>query len=145
MTLDQLPFQAVSTGKLRRSANPLRIHLCGEPARRGAVGPGVGAGRRVVRTFRPDVVLSTGGYVAVPVGLATRAAGAPLLVHEQTTKLGLANRPSPPHGAATARGDTVDLWSRKVSISAQVGWNAAPCGFMVARGRSSCVIWNLRC
>ena len=48
--------------------------------------------RRVVRAFRPDVVLSTGGYVAVPVGLVARAAGAALLVHEQTTRLGLANR-----------------------------------------------------
>jgi UDP-N-acetylglucosamine--N-acetylmuramyl-(pentapeptide) pyrophosphoryl-undecaprenol N-acetylglucosamine transferase len=46
----------------------------------------------VVRAFRPDVVLSTGGYVAVPVGLAAATVGAPLLVHEQTTRLGLANR-----------------------------------------------------
>jgi len=30
--------------------------------------------------------------VAVPVGLAARAVGVPLLVHEQTTRLGLANR-----------------------------------------------------
>jgi UDP-N-acetylglucosamine--N-acetylmuramyl-(pentapeptide) pyrophosphoryl-undecaprenol N-acetylglucosamine transferase len=38
------------------------------------------------------VVLSTGGYVAVPVGLAAATADAALLVHEQTTRLGLANR-----------------------------------------------------
>jgi UDP-N-acetylglucosamine--N-acetylmuramyl-(pentapeptide) pyrophosphoryl-undecaprenol N-acetylglucosamine transferase len=53
---------------------------------------GLVEGRRVMRAFRPDVVLSTGGYVAVPVGLAARAVGVPLLVHEQTTRLGLANR-----------------------------------------------------
>ncbi len=46
----------------------------------------------MVRAFRPDVVLSTGGYVAIPVGLAGRAVEAPLLVHEQTTRLGPANR-----------------------------------------------------
>jgi UDP-N-acetylglucosamine--N-acetylmuramyl-(pentapeptide) pyrophosphoryl-undecaprenol N-acetylglucosamine transferase len=37
-------------------------------------------------------VLATGGYVAVPVSLAARWSGRPLLVHEQTTRLGLANR-----------------------------------------------------
>jgi UDP-N-acetylglucosamine--N-acetylmuramyl-(pentapeptide) pyrophosphoryl-undecaprenol N-acetylglucosamine transferase len=45
-----------------------------------------------VRRFGPDAVLSTGGYVAVPVCLAARWAHRPLVVHEQTTRLGLANR-----------------------------------------------------
>jgi UDP-N-acetylglucosamine--N-acetylmuramyl-(pentapeptide) pyrophosphoryl-undecaprenol N-acetylglucosamine transferase len=45
-----------------------------------------------VRRFRPDAVLATGGYVAVPVSLAARWARRPLVVHEQTTRLGLANR-----------------------------------------------------
>jgi UDP-N-acetylglucosamine--N-acetylmuramyl-(pentapeptide) pyrophosphoryl-undecaprenol N-acetylglucosamine transferase len=89
---EQLPFHAVSTGKLRRSANPMRM-ICRENLRdAGRLAQGVVQARGVVRAFRPDVVLSTGGYVAVPVGLAARSAGAALLVHEQTTRLGLANR-----------------------------------------------------
>jgi UDP-N-acetylglucosamine--N-acetylmuramyl-(pentapeptide) pyrophosphoryl-undecaprenol N-acetylglucosamine transferase len=89
---EQLPFQAVSTGKLRRSANPLRM-ISGQNLRdAGRLSRGLVEGRRVVRAFRPDVVLSTGGYVAVPVGLAAATVDAALLVHEQTTRLGLANR-----------------------------------------------------
>jgi UDP-N-acetylglucosamine--N-acetylmuramyl-(pentapeptide) pyrophosphoryl-undecaprenol N-acetylglucosamine transferase len=89
---ERLPFHAVSTGKLRRSANPMRM-ICRENLRDvGRLARGVRQARGVVRAFRPDVVLSTGGYVAVPVGLAARSAGAALLVHEQTTRLGLANR-----------------------------------------------------
>lgn len=87
-----LPFQAVSTGKLRRSANPLRMISSANLRDAGRLTRGLAEARRVVRAFRPDVVLSTGGYVAVPVGLAAKTVGAPLLVHEQTTRLGLANR-----------------------------------------------------
>ncbi len=47
---------------------------------------------RRLRAFAPDVVLTTGGYVAVPVGVAARVLRIPLVVHEQTVGLGLANR-----------------------------------------------------
>jgi UDP-N-acetylglucosamine--N-acetylmuramyl-(pentapeptide) pyrophosphoryl-undecaprenol N-acetylglucosamine transferase len=89
---EQVPFQAVSTGKLRRATNPLRMISPENLRDAGRLGRGIVQARRVVRAFRPDVVFSTGGYVAVPVGLAARSAGAALLVHEQTTRLGLANR-----------------------------------------------------
>jgi UDP-N-acetylglucosamine--N-acetylmuramyl-(pentapeptide) pyrophosphoryl-undecaprenol N-acetylglucosamine transferase len=46
----------------------------------------------VLRRFRPDVVLGTGGYVALPVGLAARLSGRPLLLQEQNAVPGLANR-----------------------------------------------------
>src|SRR5947209_11887197 len=35
----------------------------------------------IVRTFGPDVVFTSGGYVAVPAGLAARLNGVPLLMH----------------------------------------------------------------
>ncbi|HET9255103.1 MAG TPA: UDP-N-acetylglucosamine--N-acetylmuramyl-(pentapeptide) pyrophosphoryl-undecaprenol N-acetylglucosamine transferase [Pseudonocardiaceae bacterium] len=89
---ERLPFRAVSTGKLRRARNPLRMISAQNARDVGRLGKGLVQARRVVRAFRPDVVFSTGGYVAVPVGLAARAADAPLLMHEQTTRLGLANR-----------------------------------------------------
>jgi len=53
---------------------------------------GVVQARSVVARFRPDVVLATGGYVAVPVRLAAWMCRRPLVVHEQTVRLGLANR-----------------------------------------------------
>lgn len=89
---EQLPFQAVSTGKLRRAANPLHMISSQNLRDVGRLARGLVEARRVVRAFRPDVVLSTGGYVAVPVGLAAATVDAALLVHEQTSRLGLANR-----------------------------------------------------
>ncbi len=53
---------------------------------------GVAQARSAISAFRPDVVLATGGYVAVPAGLAARMCRVPLVLHEQTVRLGLANR-----------------------------------------------------
>ncbi|WP_156002392.1 glycosyltransferase [Streptomonospora sp. PA3] len=91
-TSNGIPFQAVDTGKVRRSANPLKLASARNIRDMGKAVRGVFQSRRVVADFDPDVVLATGGYVAVPVGLAARLARRPLVVHEQTVLLGLANR-----------------------------------------------------
>lgn len=85
-------FAAVATGKIRRSGNPLRMLSPANVRDMGRVPLGVAQARRLVNGFAPDVVLATGGYVAVPVGLAARLCKRPLVVHEQTVRLGLANR-----------------------------------------------------
>jgi UDP-N-acetylglucosamine--N-acetylmuramyl-(pentapeptide) pyrophosphoryl-undecaprenol N-acetylglucosamine transferase len=46
----------------------------------------------VLRRLRPRSVLSMGGYVAGPGGIAARLVGAPLLVHEQNSVAGYTNR-----------------------------------------------------
>lgn len=48
--------------------------------------------RRLLRRYRPDVVLGMGGYVAFPGGLMARLSGIPLVVHEQNAIAGTANR-----------------------------------------------------
>ena len=47
---------------------------------------------RVLRRVRPNVLIGMGGYISVPAGLAGAAAGVPLLLHEQNSVPGLANR-----------------------------------------------------
>ncbi|MFF7249604.1 glycosyltransferase [Embleya sp. NPDC008237] len=85
-------FASVATGKIRRSANPLKMISPANIKDMIRVPLGIAQARRIVAGFRPDVVLATGGYVAVPVGLAARLTRRPLVVHEQTVRLGLANR-----------------------------------------------------
>jgi UDP-N-acetylglucosamine--N-acetylmuramyl-(pentapeptide) pyrophosphoryl-undecaprenol N-acetylglucosamine transferase len=85
-----IPFQAITTGKLRRSPNPRELARNFVDAFRIPLGV-VQAILTVART-RPTVVLSTGGYVSVPIGLAARLLRVPYLLHEQTLTLGLANR-----------------------------------------------------
>ncbi|MBS0607818.1 MAG: undecaprenyldiphospho-muramoylpentapeptide beta-N-acetylglucosaminyltransferase [Proteobacteria bacterium] len=46
----------------------------------------------VVRRVRPDVVLGMGGYVTFPGGVMAVAAGKPLVLHEQNSVAGMANR-----------------------------------------------------
>lgn len=47
---------------------------------------------RALRRVRPDVVLGMGGYVSFPGGVMARLAGVPLVLHEQNSVAGLANR-----------------------------------------------------
>ncbi|MEU6375492.1 UDP-N-acetylglucosamine--N-acetylmuramyl-(pentapeptide) pyrophosphoryl-undecaprenol N-acetylglucosamine transferase [Streptomyces sp. NPDC046909] len=86
-------FESVAVGKIRRSKNPIKLVSPANIADMSRVPLGVLQARKAVTAFGPDVVLATGGYVAVPVGVAaTRLCRVPLVVHEQTVRLGLANR-----------------------------------------------------
>ncbi|EGJ72672.1 putative undecaprenyldiphospho-muramoylpentapeptide beta-N-acetylglucosaminyltransferase (plasmid) [Streptomyces sp. Tu6071] len=87
-----IAFTAVATGKVRRSSNPLRMVSPANVRDMARVPLGVAQARKAVAGFRPHVVLATGGYVAVPTGLAARMCRVPLVLHEQTVRLGLANR-----------------------------------------------------
>ena len=82
-----LPFHPISTGKLRRywdrrNASDLLLHV---PA-------GLVQSWRLLRSLRPAVLFSLGGFVSVPPALAARSLGIPIVIHEQTAVPGLANR-----------------------------------------------------
>jgi UDP-N-acetylglucosamine--N-acetylmuramyl-(pentapeptide) pyrophosphoryl-undecaprenol N-acetylglucosamine transferase len=47
---------------------------------------------REIRRVRPDVVLGMGGFVSFPGGMMAALAGVPLVLHEQNSIAGLANR-----------------------------------------------------
>lgn len=47
---------------------------------------------RWLADFRPDVVIGFGGYVSIPVGLAALVRRVPLVLHEQNSVPGMANR-----------------------------------------------------
>ena len=46
----------------------------------------------IIREFKPDVVLGTGGYVSAPICYAASKEGIPTIVHEQNSFLGLTNK-----------------------------------------------------
>lgn len=50
------------------------------------------AAGKIMRMHKPRVVISFGGYVAGPGGIAARLHGAPLIVHEQNRAPGFTNR-----------------------------------------------------
>jgi UDP-N-acetylglucosamine--N-acetylmuramyl-(pentapeptide) pyrophosphoryl-undecaprenol N-acetylglucosamine transferase len=47
---------------------------------------------REIRRIKPDVVLGMGGYISFPGGMMAVLLGCPLLIHEQNSVAGLANR-----------------------------------------------------
>ena len=52
----------------------------------------VAQARRIVRDFKPDVVLGMGGYASGPGGVAAWLSHVPLVLHEQNAAAGLTNR-----------------------------------------------------
>jgi len=82
-----IPYHAIPTGKLRRqlawrNVTDLAVRV---PA-------GLGRALALLGRLRPDVVVATGGFVAVPTAVAAAIRRRPLLVHEQVVVPGLANR-----------------------------------------------------
>jgi UDP-N-acetylglucosamine--N-acetylmuramyl-(pentapeptide) pyrophosphoryl-undecaprenol N-acetylglucosamine transferase len=82
-----IPYHAIPTGKLRRQLawrNVTDLTL--------RVPAGFGRALALLGRLRPDVVVATGGFVAVPTAVAAATWRLPLLVHEQVVVPGLANR-----------------------------------------------------
>ncbi|MEH0934584.1 UDP-N-acetylglucosamine--N-acetylmuramyl-(pentapeptide) pyrophosphoryl-undecaprenol N-acetylglucosamine transferase [Micromonospora psammae] len=85
-----IAFTAITTGKLRRSPN---LHEWGRNVADAFRVPlGIFQAIMIVARTRPEVVFSTGGYVCVPIGIAAWMTRRPLVMHEQTLTVGLANR-----------------------------------------------------
>lgn len=80
------PFEMVTAMWLDRS-NLLKIFKTG-----WGVLKGTSEARRIMKRFRPDVVIGTGGYVCVPVLIAAKQYGARTFLHEQNAYPGMANK-----------------------------------------------------
>jgi len=48
--------------------------------------------KQIIKEFKPDVVIGTGGYVCGPVVLAASLSGVPTMIHEQNSIPGVTNR-----------------------------------------------------
>ncbi len=82
----QIPLRQVRFGALRGKGVLRKILLPFNLLR------GFWQARRVLADLRPDVVLGMGGYITFPGGMMAAAGGIPLVLHEQNSVAGLANR-----------------------------------------------------
>jgi UDP-N-acetylglucosamine--N-acetylmuramyl-(pentapeptide) pyrophosphoryl-undecaprenol N-acetylglucosamine transferase len=80
------PYAIIKAGKLQRYISWKTI----TGVARVPVGMAQAVG--IVRKFRPHAVFTSGGYVAVPAGLAARMNGVPLLMHQEDVSPNLSNR-----------------------------------------------------
>jgi UDP-N-acetylglucosamine--N-acetylmuramyl-(pentapeptide) pyrophosphoryl-undecaprenol N-acetylglucosamine transferase len=82
-----IAFHPIPTGKLRRYWDWQNV-----PDLAWRVPAGIIAARRLLRGLEPRLVFATGGFVSLPPALAAWSLGLPVVVHEQTSVPGLANR-----------------------------------------------------
>ena len=52
----------------------------------------IGQAKKIINSFKPDVVIGFGGYASAPGGMAARLSGTPLILHEQNAAAGMTNR-----------------------------------------------------
>ena len=81
-----IPYHGISSGKLRRYFD---VKNFSDPFR---VLKGYGEALKILKTYKPDVVFSKGGFVAVPVVLAAKHFKIPTIIHESDMTPGLANK-----------------------------------------------------
>lgn len=81
-----IPFIAITTGRLQRKftlstfSSLLKIPV------------GFFQAFKIIKQSKPDVILSFGGYVAMPICLIGFIFRIPIVIHEQTLEFGLANK-----------------------------------------------------
>jgi len=81
-----LDFRTVRAVGIRRSLSPQNLKVPLEAA------AGYREARRLIKSFAPDAVAGTGGYVCGPVVLAAARMKIPTLIHEQNALPGVTNR-----------------------------------------------------
>ncbi len=81
-----IPYVGISTGKFRRY---LDLKNFTDPFR---VLKGFSEAKKFLKSYKPDVVFSKGGFVSVPVVRAAAALGIPCIIHESDMTPGLANK-----------------------------------------------------
>ena len=85
-----VPYHGISSGKLRRYfdwknfTDPFRVLK------------GFSEANKLIKTLKPDVIFSKGGFVSVPVVLAGKRNHVPTIIHESDMTPGLANKLSIP-------------------------------------------------
>ena len=81
-----IPFTSISTGRLQRKLSTQTI------ASLLKIPGGLLESGQLLSQFKPDIVLSFGGYVSFPIISAAALQRIPIVLHEQTHHAGLANK-----------------------------------------------------
>lgn len=82
----RLPWRSIPAGKFRRYFSWRNVTDLGHIWR------GYTAAKKIISDWRPDVIVSAGSYVAVPLVWAGKRRGVRIVVHQQDVQPGLANR-----------------------------------------------------
>lgn len=85
-----IPYHGIASGKLRRYFS---LKNFSDPFR---VLKGFSEANKLIKSLKPDVIFSKGGFVSVPVVMAGKRCHVPTIIHESDMTPGLANKLSIP-------------------------------------------------
>ena len=83
---ENIPYCGIATGKFRRYFD---VKNFTDPFR---VLKGYHEAKKIIKEYKPDVLFSKGGFVAVPVVFAAKRYKVPVIIHESDMTPGLANK-----------------------------------------------------
>ena len=81
-----IPFHEIETGKIKRhlSLDALKSLI--------KIPKGLKTTAKILKEENPDILLTFGGYLSIPVAICARMQNIPIVIHEQTQHAGMANR-----------------------------------------------------
>lgn len=85
-TAAHIPFRSISGGKFRRYWSWKNVSDL------GSIWRGFRQSQKIMKEWRPDVCVSAGSFISVPVIWAAHRAGVRTIIHQQDVRPGLANR-----------------------------------------------------
>lgn len=85
------------------------------------VGAGLVQSMAKLLVWRPDVIFTKGGFVCLPVGIAAKLLGIPLVIHDSDVHPGLTNRILAKFATAIATGAELENYPYPRSISRFIG------------------------
>lgn len=94
----KISFLSISTGRLQRKFTKYTILSLFK------IPYGFVQSFFILKNFKPDMILSFGGYLSIPVALSAFFLRIPIVIHEQTLEAGLSNR-------------IASIFARKICIS----------------------------
>jgi UDP-N-acetylglucosamine--N-acetylmuramyl-(pentapeptide) pyrophosphoryl-undecaprenol N-acetylglucosamine transferase len=82
----KIPFFTIKTGRLQRTLTRYTFFSLAK------LPVGFFQAFKILKKINPDIVISFGGYLSIPVGFAAKVLKIPLVLHEQTLEAGFANK-----------------------------------------------------
>lgn len=86
VTRENIPFQSIDISGFRRKLSFENIKTIKRFI------SGTKKSKRIIKSFKPDIVIGTGGYVCGPVVYAASKLNIPTIIHEQNSVPGLTNK-----------------------------------------------------
>ena len=110
-----LPFQAVSSGPIR-GRSPVELLM-----NTAKIGQGWIESRKLLKEFRAQIVLSTGGYASFPLALAAYSQGLPLILYLPDVRPGWAVQ-------------LIARMARQIAVSTESACTSLPTGKTIVTG-----------